>query len=98
MLQTRGSKASLQSEDAGFEALVSASLQSRDAGLEAHVSAKLKARVSDVKLDTKFEARISNTTVALKREAQDPRPAVPQWLNAELKSAFQLERSFVSQL
>jgi len=38
-----GSKASLQSQDAGLEARVSASLQSQDAGLEACVSAELDA-------------------------------------------------------
>jgi len=61
----RGSKASLQSQDAGLKARVSISLQSQDAGLKAHISTELKARVSalarvsDVKLNIEFEASVS---------------------------------------
>ena len=46
IVKTQGSKASLQSQDVGLEACVSASLQIQDAGLEARVSAELDARIS----------------------------------------------------
>ena len=39
-----------------------------------------------------------NTTAALKREARGPRSASPQWLNANLKPAFQLQMSPASKL
>jgi len=32
------------------------------------------------------EARVSTLPRCPKREVQDPRPALPQWLNAELKT------------
>jgi len=45
-VKTRGSKASLQSQDAGLEARVSASLQSQKVALEVRVSVELDARIS----------------------------------------------------
>jgi len=45
-----------------------------------------------------LEARISTPPRCPKHEAQDPRPALPQRLNAELKLVFQLERNPASQL
>jgi len=58
-----------------------------------NITAMPRRRAQGPCLSTTLVLRHTAWSPHLKREARDPHLALPQWLNAKLKPAFQLEKS-----